>query len=1148
MDIEFLAPWDEPKTPHNRKQRMEVLLREWYVPPRWRYYPHPHGQSPPRVALMLTDAERTAWQRLIEVAEVVPPMTAAAGVRFLIRLHNVVHPTKPWIESELVAAGDVKIVGNRGAISNSLLRSFADHDAYHWSSCAKIKQAGIDAAALNSAATKQSVDLVTVGDYTIIKAARRVDGTADGAFLLNAAARTADRAHVYRLWERASALHVSDFFLDGLSQQGKRLLAEHLEEHFSQCDKTQLHWKIDEDLYTTAGGTGRHFRPTRSPYPSRVGDLVEAASLFEHLHGGTANSYYADLIAALIECADFATIANVLSVLPAGDTLMHGLDCVANHRPTDLANMVWHPSWRADAAFAVSRMSAQKTIVSGLAPGNLIREWRAIQLDTRQIGCSDKDRLEVPFQLAIEDECALVAGRGRAALSVAEMMSPWAESMRDRDFAERTAAIVEAFVSHDSVNSETVRVALRLLQLADTQYPEIADRIAKSSLCAYTRAITNAAQRSTLFLARVGDIAAEFARVLRRGGDEMWTQFRTPLDAAAIASASEKDDQLRHVIIDHVNNLCAVALFGTASDVTDVVTEVLRLREQTIKADAANGGFGWWDLLTMHRPSDPEELLWLRLGRAMARFPVDSQKLVRDCVRQLGGLELAYLLWGVGAASPLATELRRHVLDLVGKEFENDRIMLDRALNAVEALYYSTLYAQAEDGARKVLKIIDERDGRARAFGTYYVAATRLLKAALVAQNKVEEALQLTIEPSSPDDIFILKNLDAAALLRTGQTQNGRNLLNQILQDRPADSMASTNLVYSYVAEKNWSEAVAAARRARETIQKNLPEQIAQLEALALWHLRRFDESAQVVRQLSASARTAPEMIQLRIDLMLMVSPDYRALNEDLDVLAKDDPVLAGELKTRLAPAVEADASGLVYHDLAPARISFEERIARASHQSPTDRLLVLFQLACRSITEHPTILEALDNEDYITQLIAWHLEAELKKYGADAKTNVRGGAGRKQTGVADLLIFETSLDSHHRPLVRGEAKYWDGTETLLQNLNQVFGTANTGSELFVVALIYSRNRDFGAVLKATKEAIRQFSVDVDGQVAYRCVGGVEDVADHALCGDRVRVLKSIHELRYAETVSHRTVYTFVLDTVSRDARIARGGEDVDST
>jgi hypothetical protein len=39
----------------------------------------------------------------------------------------------------------------------------------------------------------------------------------------------------------------------------------------------------------------------------------------------------------------------------------------------------------------------------------------------------------------------------------------------------------------------------------------------------------------------------------------------------------------------------------------------------------------------------------------------------------------------------------------------------------------------------------------------------------------------------------------------------------------------------------------------------------------------------------------------------------------------------------------------------------------------------------------NPTMLEALDNEDYLRQLIAWHLEAELKRYAAEAPRSRTG-------------------------------------------------------------------------------------------------------------------------------------------------------------
>jgi hypothetical protein len=104
--------------------------------------------------------------------------------------------------------------------------------------------------------------------------------------------------------------------------------------------------------------------------------------------------------------------------------------------------------------------------------------------------------------------------------------------------------------------------------------------------------------------------------------------------------------------------------------------------------------------------------------------------------------------------------------------------------------------------------------------------------------------------------------------------------------------------------------------------------------------------------------------------------------------------------------------------------------------------------------------------------------------------------------------------------------------------MNQVFGTANTGGELFVVALIYSRADNFAEVKATARDSIARFSIDVDGHPEYRCVGDVDVVTDRALAGERVCVLRSMHERTGSEL--RRAVYTFVLDTVSHDARAAR--------
>jgi hypothetical protein len=145
-----------------------------------------------------------------------------------------------------------------------------------------------------------------------------------------------------------------------------------------------------------------------------------------------------------------------------------------------------------------------------------------------------------------------------------------------------------------------------------------------------------------------------------------------------------------------------------------------------------------------------------------------------------------------------------------------------------------------------------------------------------------------------------------------------------------------------------------------------------------------------------------------------------------------------------------------------------------------------------------------------------------------------------KREGVTDLLLEEMGPSHHLRPLVRAEAKIWDGKNWLEEGLREIFGTANTSQELFVALLVYCTKVDFLHCVNEARSTLKNFSGSSSTQgVLSKCLGEVEEEED-ASRGRAVRVLRSTHAVTADPSSARMTVCCFLVDLVTRASKDVR--------
>jgi hypothetical protein len=277
-------------------------------------------------------------------------------------------------------------------------------------------------------------------------------------------------------------------------------------------------------------------------------------------------------------------------------------------------------------------------------------------------------------------------------------------------------------------------------------------------------------------------------------------------------------------------------------------------------------------------------------------------------------------------------------------------------------------------------------------------------------------------------------------------------------------------------------------------------------------------------------------MVTLRIALATATTPTVSSIEEDLRELAETDPARADFLRARLAPLSDAELGGGWFSGGLRRFVTFEERCAPLS-QEPTTVVVKPLASAAQRIAEQPSLAQSL-NEDQLTRMLcALLIVLEGERVYADVLAP--GGWGPKKDGLADFALSGMSEDgfSHGRRIVRGEAKHWRGPAWMIEGMQQIFATGNTGQELFLALIVYSKATRFEGVVAGVRKTLSKYGAQ--GTVPFATVGTVADV--EFTSGRSVRIFKTLHrEVPGNEASSTRTLFTIAIDVLAEPSRAGR--------
>jgi hypothetical protein len=191
---------------------------------------------------------------------------------------------------------------------------------------------------------------------------------------------------------------------------------------------------------------------------------------------------------------------------------------------------------------------------------------------------------------------------------------------------------------------------------------------------------------------------------------------------------------------------------------------------------------------------------------------------------------------------------------------------------------------------------------------------------------------------------------------------------------------------------------------------------------------------------------------------------------------------------------------------------------------------------AAQRIAEQPALGRDL-NEDQLTRMLC-ALLIVLEGVRVYAVVPAPGGWGPKKEGLADFALSGISDGlSHGRRIVRGEAKQWRGPAWMRKGMQQIFATGNTGQELFLALVVYSKAPQFERVVASVRQTLSEYGAR--GEVPFATVGTVEDT--ELTSGRSVKILKTLHrEDPSSDDSPTRTLFTIAIDVLAEPSRAAR--------
>lgn len=1148
MKLQFLDETSSrPLQSWDLARRLETLLALWKRPRDW------GALAATSAPFQSADAARL-WSDLIARSEPIEPLSTANGLRAAIDRHNAsTSDPQAWLTPELLeTSGLACVVGPRAAVRRPLQYSGPMiHGGTSWGlslTCDANTTPELGEICQTTFASAERIGnkfLVEEAHPVLPQAAALLAGLAFGL--------TCSRTLVL-LWQKAVALGVDVPWIGMLHPLQQRTLAEALGSQLKSIAEA-LHWHVD--LQLAFFEAGQPYTPPSNGYSSRLDELFAAQWVLERLHDSLSPKFvFGQMASAVVLAGDVAQAGNLLTALPPGRAYFSAVGMLCGQRPQLLAGLLAHPAWAPEAMFALADWQ-DALIVQGHGSMTMHDEWREVVTLSRRLALF-YDRgpdYTVATALAVHDESRDLSDTGpsfsRPVPPISTRMEPWRDRLVDAEHAHRAVDAVVARIGVSATDSDFI-FALRLLLILETGHVVQAERLGVAIAQVYASRLSLSARRSYCApkLTEHAELLDCLGRILRKCDTRLWHNWCNPFDIESFIKLSHEElpDQIvggqvvaaydiPRFVRSHANNVLALAEVTDDLVRNDLLEHFVSIFEEThrrMKRDP----WGWRiDIAERNEAVRP----LIRLGQILQRIPerVASKLIARVEVADATALQLAELLAGLRDSRALADGLRPRVDVKAAAVLRKGGISLGEANHLGRALYHCGLVALAEQCASYALGLFSElqivHNDQLR------IAAIEILFASRVEQEKWQDVDELALSIVDPMAQLLIENWRALAALKRGQTDEALRRLGHILRQDPKDLMALVNTTAVHAARHDWSQCVAACVHAREMLGDATPAEVNSNRAQAHYQLREYRQAVEALDRLPPEKVRSPAMLVLRITLAITTAPVVSQLEDELRELEKTDPATADFLRARLAPLSHAAIGGAAFASGSLQRefvsLTLEERCAAVVGEDLAVYVLKVFSSAAQRMVEQSALALKL-NEDQLTQILCLLL-VPLQQLRIYAEVNAPGGWGPRRQGIADFELSEAPWREigHRRRIVRGEAKEWKGPAWMRKGIKQIFATGNTGSEIFLLLVVYSKRTDFTNTVAKARKVLAEFGNDSANDFAT--LDAPECVSSNS--GETQCIFRTTHGSP-AHRDQTRILYTIVIDVRTERSRAVRHG------
>jgi tetratricopeptide (TPR) repeat protein len=1126
--------WSElpdPADSNSRRLRIRALLGLWQRSPVWRR----SDEDPPHRAEDVPFAsaeERALWASIVDAGRVWPPRASVRGLQLIIAAARLadgagsVPAFRAFVES-----GQLNVRGPRARFRHGALRTWKQLAWGHfWSFVVPLNAFAGAENEVTRVVEASFHQMRAIGGRLIVSHRREPLYRRELALMLAERFLHAPGRGL-ELVTKAEALGVIGELFDALPGSSRSALADIVRRRVLR--EATCHDAIDDmvlegfdqkaavaDLRDArASGRVRELRLTQRYLPEVGLDTEVALELSEALVMGGAAGHVAEL----------------LRELPVGQTLYHALWFARDVRPEVLGHLIADRAWRAAAVIAIRGMRPHR---NGHRPVPLDVEWRELQrlVLWEAVAADDADARDALDLMESGIDPAERQPGESPQLSRADQLAPWRHALAEDGRASVFVSILVEDLSRrpsDALFAVSLRI-LGLLQQHDVE----ARRLAAASVAAYQASMSaRQGDERHLTVDQAGETLWDLLLVLRRldmdAEQERLLRPFTLADYRDLAASIEQDatdaTAIRHTLdaVDVVrahghNLLSAVEGAPVDADVEKLIAALVELFAAKVASGHLYPAFGWGN-----SGLRAERTYHQRLGMVLGRSRLVIGHIATIVATRPEVVDLAAMLTGISAGKAAET-LRASLEERVDMERKRlgEEVALGEALALGRAFIGCGMPEEAIAFADRAVLLLDRRSLQG---GSLRHDALWIRRRALLHAKRLDELLrELPADDNDPD----LGCMKALALAAKDEHASARAVLEDVLRRDPYNEIALVNRTATYINERRWAEAASSAAQAREKLKDKVPPNLILSWAVANAELKNWNEAEQALRRLPSEFARSPLGVRLRTHLLLNAAAGTDELRADIVALDRTAPDDARELRTLLSASPLVVEASALYTD-GPRPLDFADHCRKIGSDPDAFLESRIFE-ACEELARHPNLAQRL-SEDHRTRVIGWLINDPVA--GLVVEVGERGGVAPKTEGVADLTIWGARPHSreHRRALVRGEAKTWNGQQWLLSGLKQALAVGNTGTERFLIELVYCDQADFDHCEQAAFDAIASFRV-MEGSKEFFAVTKQPSRRRH---GDKVRLIESEHSVR-GDDIAIRIVRTFMVDVRSAAERSAR--------